>query len=87
MIIFCDVDIRLVLPMTASIIIVTKSSSVVTEAPLYKVDEHFKCFDGSLTLPYSYINDDYCDCPDASDEPGILRMNFFTFVFFSFGRQ
>lgn len=41
-----------------------------SEAPLYDPEKEFKCFDGSRTLPFSYVNDDYCDCPDASDEPG-----------------
>ena len=30
----------------------------------------FTCRDGSRTLPASYLNDDYCDCEDGSDEPG-----------------
>lgn len=34
--------------------------------------EHFRCLNdtsGQL-LPYSSLNDDFCDCSDASDEPG-----------------
>ncbi|KAI5451340.1 hypothetical protein NCC49_001934 [Naganishia albida] len=31
----------------------------------------FHCLsDPSVTVPFRAINDDYCDCPDGSDEPG-----------------
>ncbi|XP_015374231.1 PREDICTED: glucosidase 2 subunit beta-like [Diuraphis noxia] len=39
-------------------------------ASLYVPDKDFSCFDGSYIIPFSLVNDDYCDCPDASDEPG-----------------
>lgn len=40
------------------------------KAPLYQPASRFTCFDGSLSIPFTYINDDYCDCQDSSDEPG-----------------
>eukprot|EP00929_Paragymnodinium_shiwhaense_P056929 TRINITY_DN28495_c0_g1_i4.p1 TRINITY_DN28495_c0_g1~~TRINITY_DN28495_c0_g1_i4.p1 ORF type:complete len:716 (-),score=152.37 TRINITY_DN28495_c0_g1_i4:105-2252(-) len=30
----------------------------------------FRCFDSSLEVPVSSVNDNYCDCADGSDEPG-----------------
>jgi len=30
----------------------------------------FACFDGELSITWSSVNDDYCDCNDGSDEPG-----------------
>lgn len=30
----------------------------------------FVCLDASRVLSLSLFNDDYCDCPDGSDEPG-----------------
>ena len=39
-------------------------------ASFYRPGKEFKCLDGSSTVPFDYINDDYCDCADGSDEPG-----------------
>jgi len=39
-------------------------------ASMYNPNQDFKCFDGSNVIPFSQVNDDYCDCEDGSDEPG-----------------
>ncbi|EGG16474.1 protein kinase C substrate 80K-H like protein [Cavenderia fasciculata] len=36
----------------------------------YYKGETFTCFGSGKTIPIDYVNDDYCDCPDGSDEPG-----------------
>ncbi|XP_050349360.1 glucosidase 2 subunit beta [Nymphalis io] len=41
-----------------------------SKASLYSPTKEFTCFDGTSTIPFSYVNDDYCDCFDGSDEPG-----------------
>ncbi|PWN46350.1 hypothetical protein IE81DRAFT_319256 [Ceraceosorus guamensis] len=30
----------------------------------------WKCLESGETIPFSAVNDDYCDCKDGSDEPG-----------------
>ncbi|XP_053318249.1 glucosidase 2 subunit beta [Spea bombifrons] len=36
----------------------------------YDDSKPFTCLDGSRTIPFDRVNDDYCDCSDGTDEPG-----------------
>lgn len=31
-------------------------------------DQKFRCLDKTKEIPWNSLNDDYCDCPDGSDE-------------------
>ncbi|KAK1342740.1 hypothetical protein QTO34_015506 [Cnephaeus nilssonii] len=41
-----------------------------TNHHFYEESKPFTCLDGSVTIPFDQVNDDYCDCKDGSDEPG-----------------
>lgn len=41
-----------------------------TKNVFYKSDIDFTCLDGSAVIPFGFVNDDFCDCQDGSDEPG-----------------
>ena len=47
-------------------------------AKFYKPAEgRFTCISvPSKTIPFSQVNDDYCDCPDGSDEPGTAACSY-----------
>jgi hypothetical protein len=51
----------------------------------YKTSSNtIKCKDGSATFTKAQLNDDFCDCPDATDEPGLsLRLLLIDFLHFS----
>lgn len=34
----------------------------------------WKCLNDSTVIPWTAVNDDYCDCPDGTDEPGICTI-------------
>jgi protein kinase C substrate 80K-H len=37
------------------------------------VKGQFQCFDQSRSIDAAKVNDNFCDCPDGSDEPGTHR--------------
>mgnify|MGYP001508229053 FL=1 len=46
-----------------------------TDAHLYEPiaggpEPMWKCVGSDHVIPWAQVNDDYCDCPDGSDEPG-----------------
>ncbi|OAL74988.1 hypothetical protein A7D00_0586 [Trichophyton violaceum] len=46
-------------------------------AKFYKDANSFSCISNpSIKIPFSAINDEYCDCPDGSDEPGTSACSF-----------
>ena len=46
-------------------------------AKLYKDSKTFTCISNpSIKLPFAQVNDDYCDCPDGSDEPGTAACSY-----------
>ena len=42
----------------------------IAEVSFYSPGRDFACLDGSATIPFNQVNDDYCDCKDGTDEPG-----------------
>lgn len=40
------------------------------KASFYQGGTEFRCLSNGKSIPMSYVNDDYCDCEDGSDEPG-----------------
>jgi hypothetical protein len=48
-----------------------------------KKSDLFRCLLSGEEIPYSYLNDDYCDCSDGSDEPSTNACPFNRFVSFN----
>ena len=48
---------------------------------LYKPDSNglFKCLNSNQKIPYTSLNDEYCDCIDGTDEPGTAACQFSMF--------
>ncbi|KAK9291272.1 hypothetical protein L1049_009460 [Liquidambar formosana] len=63
----------LVLGICSLICVVAASKPLLGIAPQdeqYYKSEIIKCKDGSKKFTKAQINDDFCDCPDGTDEPG-----------------
>ncbi|CAO0793528.1 unnamed protein product [Mucor circinelloides] len=71
------VSIKYNLPCILAAVSLVKAAATIRGVAPEKFDSYqpskdgtWSCLDGSKVIPYSAINDDYCDCADGSDEPG-----------------
>ncbi|KAI9015966.1 glucosidase II beta subunit-like-domain-containing protein [Hyaloraphidium curvatum] len=56
------------LPPTAALL-AALAPHIRTSAAFDKEEPLWRCADGAV-VPWAWVNDDYCDCADGSDEPG-----------------
>lgn len=50
---------------------------VLADEKYYKSSDVIRCKDGSGKFNKAQLNDDFCDCPDGTDEPGFYFSSFF----------
>ncbi|GFT13350.1 glucosidase 2 subunit beta [Nephila pilipes] len=55
---------------TATVEVLRPRGVDLSKKVFYVPDQLFQCFDGSNAIPFFFVNDDFCDCEDGSDEPG-----------------
>uniref|UniRef100_A0A3Q1MKJ7 Glucosidase 2 subunit beta n=2 Tax=Bos TaxID=9903 RepID=A0A3Q1MKJ7_BOVIN len=60
----------LLLPMCWAVEVRRPRGVSLTNHHFYDESKPFTCLDGSASIPFDQVNDDYCDCKDGSDEPG-----------------
>ncbi|XP_054985368.1 glucosidase 2 subunit beta [Sorex araneus] len=60
----------LLLPLCEAVEVKRPRGVSLTNHHFYDESKPFTCLDGSATVPFDQVNDDYCDCKDGSDEPG-----------------
>ncbi|XP_054463486.1 glucosidase 2 subunit beta [Anoplopoma fimbria] len=67
----CQFLLLLLLSVGVSTVEVQRPRGVpLSKRQFYEEGKPFTCLDGSRTIPFDRVNDDYCDCQDGSDEPG-----------------
>ncbi|KAM9843870.1 glucosidase 2 subunit beta isoform 1-T2 [Aulostomus maculatus] len=67
----CQYFLLLLLGLGVSAVEVQRPRGVpLSKRQFYEEGKPFTCLDGSRTIPFDRVNDDYCDCQDGSDEPG-----------------
>ncbi|XP_017518947.2 glucosidase 2 subunit beta isoform X2 [Manis javanica] len=68
---FCEMLLwLLLLPVCWAVEVKRPRGVSLTNHHFYDKAKPFTCLDGSATIPFDQVNDDYCDCKDGSDEPG-----------------